>query len=191
MHLMSTPPFLATWVAWVIYWSLSGWGRLKPIERRESSLERLSHILPIAVAIILYNLPPSGTGFGGQRILPWTFVSSWTGYGVTLAALLFTVVARRSLGGNWSGTVTLKQDHTLVQAGPYRWIRHPIYTGLIVALAGSAYAENRFQALLGFVIVVVALVVKLWREERWMGERFGADYAHYRRGTWALFPWIF
>ncbi|MHB1764572.1 MAG: methyltransferase family protein [Gammaproteobacteria bacterium] len=180
-----------TWAVWAIYWMAVGRARLKPVEQRESRLERLSHIIPIVVAIILFNLPPALSGILSRPFLKWTFINYWIGYGVTVVALLFTVYARHYLGGNWSGTVTLKRDHTLIQAGPYRWIRHPIYTGLIGALAGSAFASARWQGLLAFAIILVTLIVKLRREERWMGEHFGVAYADYRRRSWALFPWIY
>jgi len=182
--------FPLTWGGWAAYWMLIGQTRLKPVERRESPLMRMGHILPIILACILFSLPPPTAGVLSHVFLPWSLFNFWIGYGVTAAALLFTVAARHDLGGNWSGTVTLKRDHTLIQEGLYQRIRHPIYTGLICAFAGSAFALDRWQGLFACAIVMVALIVKLKREERWMGERFGAAYADYRSHTWALFPWI-
>ncbi len=178
------------WVCWVIYW-LSGRRRLKPVERQESRRERLSHIIPMALAILLFDIHLPRSSLLSGTFLPHRLLTYWLGFGGTVLGLLFTVYARRYLGGNWSGTVTLKRDHTLTREGPYRWIRHPIYTGLIIAFLGSAVAVSTWQTLLACAIVLVTLIVKLRREERWMEERFGAAYVDYRSHTWALVPWIY
>ena len=130
------------------------------------------------------------SGWLGARWLPRT----WTGYevGVTLVALglAFSVWARIALGGNWSGSVTLKQHHDIIRTGPYRFIRHPIYTGLVVAFLGSALARGEWRGLVAVAIVVAALWRKWRLEERWLEEFFGPAYADYRRATWALIPFL-
>ena len=90
------------------------------------------------------------------------------GVAAVAAGLAFTVWARICLGRNWSGTVTLKQDHELVRTGPYRFVRHPIYTGLLVAIAGSAVVRGEWRAALALVIAFAALWRKLRLEERWL-----------------------
>jgi protein-S-isoprenylcysteine O-methyltransferase Ste14 len=104
--------------------------------------------------------------------------------------LLFTVWARIVLGRNWSGIVTVKQDHELVTAGPYRWVRHPIYTGLLIAFAGSAIARGEWRGVLAVVIVLAGLWRKLKLEERWMIETFGDAYLRYRAKVRALIPFV-
>jgi protein-S-isoprenylcysteine O-methyltransferase Ste14 len=84
--------------------------------------------------------------------------------------------------------VTLKQDHELVETGPYRWIRHPIYTGILLAFAGSALARAEWRGLLALLIATAALARKIRIEERWLTELFGARYQDYSRRSWALFP---
>ena len=178
------------WLALLIYWVL-GTGRLKAVERRESQAQRVSHLVPMLIAALLLILPGRDLG-----VLSVPFMErNWTGYSIGVALVVlgcgYAILARRYLGANWSGSVTLKQDHSLVQSGPYRYIRHPIYTGLIAAFAGSTLAIGEWRGLLALLLVCVSLVFKLRREERLMLEHFGATYTDYRRVSWALLPWIY
>jgi protein-S-isoprenylcysteine O-methyltransferase Ste14 len=104
------------------------------------------------------------------------------------AGLAFAVWARVCLGRNWSGIVTLKQDHELVRSGPYRLVRHPIYTGLLLALLGSALARNEWRALLAVALAWLAFWRKLQVEEELMIEQFGDAYVRYRAEVPALMP---
>ncbi|EQD65405.1 Isoprenylcysteine carboxyl methyltransferase [mine drainage metagenome] len=178
------------WLAWLLYWWL-GAGRLKAVERRESRLQRASHGVPLALAVLLFVLPGHDLG-----ALATPFIArSWTGYGIGVAlvalGLGYAVQARRHLGANWSGTVTLKQEHSLIRSGPYRHVRHPIYTGILLAFVGSALALAEWRGVLAVLLAAVALIIKLRREERWMLERFGSDYAEYRKASWALLPGVY
>jgi protein-S-isoprenylcysteine O-methyltransferase Ste14 len=102
--------------------------------------------------------------------------------------LAFAVWARRHIGSNWSGTVTVKTDHVLVRTGPYGWARHPIYTGLLTAILGTAIARGDLRGLLGVVLCTIAFVIKLRIEERWMREVFGEEYRRYSKEVPALVP---
>jgi protein-S-isoprenylcysteine O-methyltransferase Ste14 len=107
---------------------------------------------------------------------------------ITAIGLLIAVWARVHLARNWSGTVTIKRDHELIASGPYAYVRHPIYTGLLVAFIGSAMARGEWRGVLAVVIVWAALWRKLRLEERWMVERFGHQYTAYKRRVPALLP---
>jgi protein-S-isoprenylcysteine O-methyltransferase Ste14 len=91
---------------------------------------------------------------------------------------------------NWSGNVTFKEGHELIQSGPYRYVRHPIYSALLLMGLGSAlyYAQAFGFALLGFALVVFAAKMRL--EEKLMTEHFGDQYVDYRRRVKALIPFI-
>jgi len=102
--------------------------------------------------------------------------------------MLFTVWARVHLGGNWSGIVTIKHDHELIANGPYAIVRHPIYTGLLVAFIGSAMARGEWRGVLAVLVAWLALWRKLRVEENWLAERFGQQYEAYRRRVPALVP---
>ncbi len=105
--------------------------------------------------------------------------------------LLLAVWARRLLGRNWSGRITLKVEHELIRSGPYRVVRHPIYTGLLGMYAGAAIVSGQLHALIGLALAVGAYLRKIRLEETNLLKGFGADYRTYRSETWALFPGLF
>jgi protein-S-isoprenylcysteine O-methyltransferase Ste14 len=94
------------------------------------------------------------------------------------------------LRANWSATVTVKQQHELIRSGPYAIVRHPIYSGILLAFIGSALARGQWRGVLALAIVIVALWRKMRLEERWMSETFGDEYQRYRARTAALIPFL-
>jgi protein-S-isoprenylcysteine O-methyltransferase Ste14 len=179
--------FPGLWLAWALYWLLAS-RHAKPNVRREPFGSRMLHVLPLLLAVWLFWSSRIPIAFLNQRLFPWTHWVFWTGALVTALGLLFTVWARVHLGRNWSGVVTLKQDHELVETGPYALVRHPIYAGLLVAFVGSAAALGEWRGVLAVPIAWVALWRKLRFEERWMRERFGEQYDAYRQRVPALVP---
>ncbi|WP_256330421.1 isoprenylcysteine carboxylmethyltransferase family protein [Variovorax sp. YR216] len=177
------------WLAWGAYW----WAMSRDVKataRQEPVRSRLLHIVPLVVAVALLWHPTAPWPLFGTRILPrapWVF---WTGAALTLAGLLFSVSARLYLGRNWSGIVTLKLDHELITTGPYSLVRHPIYSGLLLAFIGSAIARGDLGGVVAVALVVWALWRKLRMEERWMREQFGEAYMAYSRRVAALVPFL-
>ena len=181
--------FPALWLAWGLYWWIAS-RNVKAEVRRESPGSRAAHIIPLVVAGLLLWWPRTDIPLLGVRILPraaWTF---WLGATLTAAGLLFAVWARVHIGRNWSGIVTLKEDHELVTSGPYAIVRHPIYTGLLLAFAGSALPRGDWRGVLAFVIAFVAIWRKLRVEEQFMEERFGDAYRAYRARVKMLVPFV-
>ena len=117
--------------------------------------------------------------------------SFWLGAAVMLAGLLFAVWAREHLGRNWSSSVTIKQGHELITTGPYAVVRHPIYTGILAGLLGTAIALSQVRGFIGFVLFFLVLWLKLRREEQWMRSQFEETYSAYARQTAALVPYLF
>lgn len=176
------------WVAWAVYWCVASRGT-KTTRRRESLGSRAAHLGPLALAAILLLLR-SVPGWLGLRWLPASGTTYAVGVGLVVLGLGFSVWARIALAGNWSATVTVKHDHTIVRSGPYRWLRHPIYTGLLLAFVGCAVALGEWRGMVALAIVAAALWRKLRLEERWLTEEFGTRYSDYRRETWALIPFV-
>ena len=181
-------PFL--WLTWLVYWLISA-SRVKATAREESITSGAAHLVPMTIALLLLMLPSSFPwGLLGERMLPDGSATRWIGAAFVAAGLAFTVWARVHLGTNWSGTVTVKSDHELIRSGPYRFVRHPIYSGALLAVAGSSIARGEWRGLLAVLILFAALWRKLQHEERWMGEAFGEDYAKYRSEVSALIPFV-
>jgi protein-S-isoprenylcysteine O-methyltransferase Ste14 len=178
------------WLAWVVYWLLSA-SKVKATAREESIPSRAAHLAPMVIAILLL-FAPSGLswGFLGERMLPGGPGTRWIGIGLVAAGVVFAGWARMHLGKNWSGTVTVKADHELIRSGPYRYVRHPIYSGVLLAIAGTAIARGELRAVLAVLILFVTLWWKLRLEERWMSEAFGDKYAKYQSEVSALIPFV-
>ncbi|WP_233840058.1 isoprenylcysteine carboxylmethyltransferase family protein [Dyella sp. 2HG41-7] len=183
--------FRVVWTVWFIYWCVSALG-VKPAARVESSGSRLGrHVIPLVVAVLLlYRFNWMDGTFLIERFVPAQSWVVWVGFGLTVIGLAFTCWARVTLGRNWSGIVQLKQNHELIVRGPYAWVRHPIYTGLLLAFFGTVLGNGEWHALLGVPLVAFAFWRKLRLEERWLCELFGDQYRAYMRRVKALVPWV-
>jgi protein-S-isoprenylcysteine O-methyltransferase Ste14 len=178
------------WLLWIGYWRISA-ADVKPAQRYESPASRAAHFVPLLIAAALLWIrgkPDEGWLF--HRFLRPDAASFWSGALTTAAGLAFSAWARVHLGRNWSAAVSVKQDHQLIRTGPYAIVRHPIYTGLLVGLIGTAIAIAQWRALVAVLIAFAAFWRKLRLEERWMTETFGDDYRQYRARTAALIPFL-
>ncbi|MGL4967318.1 MAG: methyltransferase family protein [Inquilinus sp.] len=177
------------WGAWIVYWSVAAVGA-KPVRRHESVASRLSHILPLVLAVWLLIRPGIAGPALAAPIVPYQPSFYFIAPVLVAAGLGFAVWARVHLAGNWSGTVTLKQDHELVRSGPYALVRHPIYTGILLAMIGTVVANDRWSAVLALLLMAAAFLYKIAIEERFMAEAFGPAYADYSRATARLVPYL-
>jgi protein-S-isoprenylcysteine O-methyltransferase Ste14 len=189
MELPIGPFIKAMWLIFALYW-LWGWRRVKGAQRKEAILPRLvKYWLPLAIAILLIG---PGDWFGSSwlhaRMYPASTAIAVLGALLTMLGVAFACWARYVLGRNWSSVVQVKKDHELIQSGPYRWVRHPIYTGLLLAFLGTAMAIGEWRGLICVVIVAVSFWFKLKLEERWMRDNFGVAYENYMQRTTALIP---
>ncbi|MGA8162513.1 MAG: isoprenylcysteine carboxylmethyltransferase family protein [Acidobacteriaceae bacterium] len=181
--------FPAVWIAFLLYWQIAAFGA-KATQRLEPAISRVLRTLAFLIAISLFFIP--------QRLAPWLFLRLlpnplacfWIGAAITVAGLLFAIWARAILGANWSRSVTIKKDHELITAGPYAFVRHPIYTGILTGFMGSSVATGQLRGLIAFVLVFLALWYKLRLEETWMRSQFGDTYTTYVQRTAALVPWL-
>ncbi|MDR3419394.1 MAG: isoprenylcysteine carboxylmethyltransferase family protein [Nevskia sp.] len=178
------------WFGWLLYWWWAS-RSVKPATRRQAGWTRAVYLLTLLLGVLLLLEVIPLPGFLAGRLLPAGSVTYGLGVAILLCGAAFSIWARRHLGTNWSGTVTLKQNHELIRTGPYAWVRHPIYTGLLAGVTGTAVAEGTWSGLLAVVLVFVALLQKLSLEERWLGSLFGEEYARYRAEVRALIPLLF
>jgi len=189
MPLIQKYLFPAMWLSYFAYW----WAmstNVKVTERRESVPSRLARLGAIGCAVALLWLPRVPLPLLNERFLPLGALCFWSGAAVTAGGLLFSVWARRVLGKNWSQAVTVKEGHELITSGPYALVRHPIYTGLLLAFIGSAVARGEWRGLLAVALVFGTLWHKLRLEEKWMRHQFGESYEAYSRHVAALVPHV-
>jgi protein-S-isoprenylcysteine O-methyltransferase Ste14 len=178
---------LLLWVLWGLYWLISAAGT-KVTQRREALGSRLAHVLPLLIGGVLIGWRNVPWHWLAVRLWPRSLAAYWIGVALIAAGLAFSVWARAHLGRNWSGTVTVKEGHELIRTGPYGIVRHPIYTGLITALLGTAITSGTVRAALGLLIMTVSLVRKSRIEEAFMRETFPGEYPRYAAEVPALIP---
>lgn len=184
--------FTGIWLAWLMYWGISAMHVKQPV-RVESTTSRLGrHVLPLMLAAVLlfHRFAWLDNTFLNERVVPLDTWVAWLGLALAVTGLAFTCWARVVLGRNWSGVVQLKHDHELIVRGPYRIVRHPIYTGLLLAFFGTGLAVGEWRAVVAIVIVAIAFWRKLRLEERWLCELFDDQYRRYMREVKALVPWV-
>lgn len=187
MHWMYQDLLVFLWVVYILYWRILAFGN-KASQRLEPLASRLLRTVLFCTATLLMIYGP--LPWLNRALYPQTLTLYWVGVVLTLGGMLFGLWARLTIGRNWSGTVTLKQGHELITRGPYRLVRHPIYTGLLLAIFGTDLAIAQVRAALAFLMILVALAVKWRLEERWMHEQFGQAYADYAQRTPAIVPLI-
>lgn len=175
------------WAAFLVVWIV--WGlKTKPTQAREGASSRLSYIpLTIAGAYLMFSgdVPKE---FLRARIFNPNIVTNTVGVAITIAGVAFAIWARAYLGGNWSSAVTVKVGHQLIRSGPYRWVRHPIYTGMILGFCGTAIVRHQVRGLIAIVLLYLGFKIKSKIEERTMTETFGSQYEDYSRTTGAIVP---
>ncbi len=174
----------ALWIGFVGYWAVAA-RQAAPTASAESAASRTIHrwLLNLSLALLFVPVP-------GLRVrwipLAWPLVA--TGLVVQALGFLLAAWARRHLGRHWSGAVTVAVDHQLVRSGPYRVLRHPIYTAMFVMYLGICLVSGEAHALVGLAVLAVAYGRKIPLEERTLEQTFGSAYQDYRRTSWALIP---
>lgn len=175
------------WAVFGLYWLVSAFKR-KPTKKRETYFQRLRYTLPLVLAILLLFRPEAHYSWLGARFVRALPASEWLGLAITAAGVAFAIWARWHLGTNWSGVVTLKEGHELIRTGPYRTIRHPIYTGILLAIFGTLVTIGEVRGLLGLGVVWLSFYLKARREESFLTEEFGAAFAEHQRHTGMFLP---
>jgi protein-S-isoprenylcysteine O-methyltransferase Ste14 len=176
------------WAAWAVSWLLAGlWSA--PTAVRTPLAESLPYrILQVVGAVMLFS--PRGPE---DRLASWPVGQPlrWAMTALVLAGLAFCWWARLHLGRLWSGTVTRKEGHHVVDTGPYAIVRHPIYTGLILAGFATAVAKGALASLIGACVITLAWYLKARIEERLLSAELGEDaYAAYAARTPMLAPFL-
>jgi protein-S-isoprenylcysteine O-methyltransferase Ste14 len=176
------------WLIWAAYWFISA-QFVKTTKSTEGIAGRLQHLAPVAVGFFLIFC-----GAGRPLLVGSLYESAaikWLGMVLTIAGLAFATWARVHLGRNWSGMITLKEGHELIRGGPYRFVRHPIYSGFLLAALGSALVAGTGDAFAGFGVILAAELIKVRREETVLLREFGPQYEVFQKEVAALVPFVF
>jgi protein-S-isoprenylcysteine O-methyltransferase Ste14 len=175
------------WIVFVLFWVVSALKR-KKTKQRESGLQRLEYVAPLVIALFLLYQGRADFGWLGTYFVPHTPEVRWAGVGIMALGMAIAFWARVHLGSNWSGVVTLKEGHELIRTGPYRNIRHPIYTGILIAFLGTALVNGQVRGLIALGIIWVSFLIKARREEIFLAQEFGPKFEEHTRHTGMFLP---
>jgi len=180
----------AQWAGWMwdlllLVWVVLWFGR-KRAKKLESPWEMAQHAVPIILGFWLL-IEKSWIGLN-KRFLPESPVVLWIGLALTAVGVALAIWARLTLGANWSGVVTVKKNHELIRKGLYRWIRHPIYTGILIAFIGTAMIMGHVRGWLGLLMVWATFYFKARREERFLRQEFAERFEEHARHTGMFLP---
>jgi protein-S-isoprenylcysteine O-methyltransferase Ste14 len=175
------------WIIWIVWWVVAAF-RVNPMKRREPAGELvLRWVLMIAAFELLFHRG-SHLGVLNRRFVPHSRTILDVGAALTCLGLAFSIWARQHIGRYWSGSVSIRADHQLIRTGPYSLIRHPIYTGILVGLAGTLLADGHYAAIVAFLIVLAGLTWKALREEHLLAGEFGPAFEEHKRHTGFYLP---
>ena len=176
------------WTLLGLVW-LMAWLRTKRTQERASFASRLLYGVPVGAAFYLL-LSDKVPADWLSRVIPHYILIFVESVAVTLTALgiALAIWARFYLGQNWSSAVTIKVGHQLIRTGPYAWVRHPIYSGMLLAAIGTALARSAPRGLLAIALLWLGFWIKSRMEEGFMRKTFGPEYEDYSRSTGALIP---
>ena len=190
---MPAPYWVITSVCWMIlwvYWSI-GAPRGRPSKRKVARTFTVLNTGLLYLSFLLVWLGRSVPGWLGLLIVPQNIVIDVMGTAFAIMGVAFAIWSRQSLRDNWSGEVAITEGQRLIHSGPYAIVRHPIYTGMLLALLGTTLVSSTVRSLLGFVLAIISLWQKAYIEEQFLIVEFGVQYANYQREVKFLIPFVY
>jgi protein-S-isoprenylcysteine O-methyltransferase Ste14 len=177
------------WLAIFIIWAISGLTVKRTVGSKSDARARVLVWGVLLGWFILFN-PQFRPGLLGERFVPLGPAAAYAGLGLTVVGLGFALWARFAIGRNWGGAITVQEGHKVVRRGPYALVRHPIYSGFMLATFGTAIAFGEVGGLVATALVVLCWGYKARLEESFMIEQFGAEYEQYRHEVKGLIPGV-
>jgi protein-S-isoprenylcysteine O-methyltransferase Ste14 len=181
------------WLAVFVFWAISSVTAKRAVHRQSEVWARIGNLMAWAGWWLLL-VPNLHRGPLAWRFVPigspLAAIAAGLGAGFTVLGLGFAVWARFQIGRNWSPNITVQQDHRLICTGPYAIVRHPIYSGFMLATFGTALVSGDVAGLVSTALVVIGWGHKAHKEELLMIARFGAAYEAYRREVAGLLPGV-
>jgi protein-S-isoprenylcysteine O-methyltransferase Ste14 len=183
---------MAIWIIWLLYWGGSWVYEMLKGQRKKiiKGKRRINNVL-LSIALILVLFPETQQlGFLGFRFIPVLPVLWYVGLAIAAIGIFFAILARYYLGSNWSSIPALRKGQKLVRTGPYSIVRHPIYTGILFGMIGSAIVVGQYRNLIALVLILIFCWSRIHDEERIMEDEFGKEYSIYKKEVKTIIPWI-
>ena len=167
-------------------------GELSKYKAKKSSLFGLMIILIIAqlwvLGAFIFILNPS---FLDWSALSFPICLKWIGLVLTILGMGVEFSTQLYLGRNYSTLLNIREEHSLITAGPYRYIRHPMYTALITTGVGLAFLSANWYFALPFIVTIIVIILRIRKEEEIMIDEFGEEYIQYMKRTKRFIPFLF
>jgi len=173
------------WLTFIIYWLINLVGNKRTVRRAWSG-----SFIYILAFLIIAKFSPILSHYFEHRELPYSKLISYAGIIIMIAGLSVAIWARKTLGANWSGIPTLKENHELIRTGPFHYVRHPIYSGILLLILGNLLALGNFTSGYIFFIAFAVFVIKSRVEERLLNQQFPVEYPEYKKVTKAIIPYF-
>ena len=175
------------WAIFGVYWIAAA--RQNSAEKTsESPLYRILRLSILALTFLLLFAKWTAVGFLGRNFFSTNSVIAYLGFALAILGMVTATWARIHLGKYWSDKVVLKVDHKLVRTGPYAYMRHPIYSGVLLGVAGSALLLNQWRGILAFAILLTNYTIKARREDHILANAFSASFPEHKRNAGFLLP---
>jgi protein-S-isoprenylcysteine O-methyltransferase Ste14 len=188
MPLYRDPIIASCWIIFYVVWVI---GALFTKRTAERAVSWLGWWTWVPVAALIFALRRAILFSAGAVLWQVTPRLRIVADAVTITGFLITLWARRTLGTNWSANVVFKERHELIEGGPYRFVRHPIYSGVLLMLFGTMLVWGKLVGVVAFVVIMAGLSVKAFLEERLLTKHFPDSYPRYRaRVKSAIIPFI-
>ncbi len=180
---------IALWIGWLLSWVAAAVWQKTTVKRVAAGAEIRYRLVLIIGGLVLAI--PARRAVGPVRLYHVTWGGAWICVGLIALGIVFAWWARIHLGSLWSGSITRKEDHRVVDSGPYAIVRHPIYTGLLLSVLATAAIKGTVLGFTGALIIVIGLWMKARLEEQWLRDELGAEaYGAYRRRVPMLVPFF-
>jgi protein-S-isoprenylcysteine O-methyltransferase Ste14 len=179
------------WLVFALYWLVSSFSTNRTVRREGRAGVARRIFLGVVGSCLFFGPGDPHFGLRNGRFVPREPWTGWLGAAMAAVGVVFAIWARVHIGRYWSGNVVLKEGHQLIRTGPYARIRHPIYTGMLFALAGTALAFGHAGGLVALAIYTAIFWFKARKEEALLAGQFGPAFEEHRRHSGFFLPRFF
>lgn len=186
--------YYTTVFAWFIfgtYWLISGLKTRINVKTGQKTHTTTIRFVQLTGSAIAFTLIFWRNNFLAYVILPRTIFAISAGLILLVLSLSFAIWARVILGANWSAAIQSVESQKLINYGPYKYIRHPMYTGVIGGICGTMLIQGTLAGVIALILITFCYVLKINAEEKFLQKFFGQRYAQYQARTWRLIPFVY
>jgi protein-S-isoprenylcysteine O-methyltransferase Ste14 len=191
------------WILFLLYWFIS-WQSVKPTEEMRWGVRSSKWVIILIFIIIFFSrqlglasflslprchLDWRGCHFGIANLSP-DLLTQVISVIITVSGLTIAIIARKTLAGNWSNNIEFKKGHELITRGIYGYMRHPIYTGVLLMGFGTMLLSGTPVLFLSMLAMTGFCILKLTQEEKLLTKHFPKEYPTYKKRVKALIPYI-